>query len=131
MYNNVGKKIQILAKILGWLLLFGGAVAWLILITNGYDSRYYGHVYERDDDLLGWLCLVGGGIGFVSSWLVYGFGQIVEDVRTIREKTEPEEIDSPKLDEKVLQEGGWKCTCGRMNAQYVFSCACGRNKPDQ
>ncbi len=28
----------------------------------------------------------------------------------------------------LLRAGGWKCACGRVNAAYVSSCACGRNK---
>lgn len=31
-----------------------------------------------------------------------------------------------KNDERVLEEGGWKCNrCGRINASYVTSCNCG------
>lgn len=30
--------------------------------------------------------------------------------------------------EKTLSEGGWKCTCGKVHATYVSSCACGANK---
>lgn len=31
-------------------------------------------------------------------------------------------------DNQLLRSGGWKCTCGRVNAVYVSSCSCGRNK---
>ena len=33
-----------------------------------------------------------------------------------------------KPNDMLLASGGWKCGCGRINAVYVSSCACGRNK---
>ncbi len=33
-------------------------------------------------------------------------------------------------EKKVLASGGWKCICGRVNAAYVSTCYCGRNKSD-
>ncbi|MBQ9973561.1 MAG: SHOCT domain-containing protein [Oscillospiraceae bacterium] len=33
-------------------------------------------------------------------------------------------------DAQLLADGGWKCACGRIQANYVFSCSCGRNKSD-
>ena len=30
--------------------------------------------------------------------------------------------------QRILASGGWRCACGRVNASYVSSCACGRSK---
>lgn len=30
----------------------------------------------------------------------------------------------------TLNAGGWECPCGRVNAAYVSTCTCGRNKSD-
>ena len=46
--------------------------------------------YSRDD-LWGWLAFAFGIIGFVSSWFIYGFGQVVDDVHFLREKAEKAE----------------------------------------
>ena len=32
--------------------------------------------------------------------------------------------------EQVLAAGGWKCSCGRVNASYVSSCSCGKSKSE-
>lgn len=32
------------------------------------------------------------------------------------------------LNQTLLAEGGWKCTCGRINAKYVTTCPCGLNQ---
>jgi hypothetical protein len=31
-------------------------------------------------------------------------------------------------DADLLNNGGWRCACGRVHASYVSSCSCGRNK---
>jgi hypothetical protein len=33
-----------------------------------------------------------------------------------------------KHENQLLSAGGWKCACGKVNASYVSSCACGRSK---
>ncbi|MBE6942240.1 MAG: hypothetical protein E7455_08170 [Ruminococcaceae bacterium] len=35
---------------------------------------------------------------------------------------------SAELDGVKVPAGGWKCTCGRVNASYVSTCACGVNR---
>lgn len=32
---------------------------------------------------------------------------------------------TPAEEQSVLASGGWKCTCGRVNAHYVSTCCCG------
>lgn len=32
--------------------------------------------------------------------------------------------------EKLLANGGWKCSCGKVQASYVSSCSCGRSKSE-
>ncbi len=79
MYKNVGKKIQILGQVIGWLLLIAGLITWYICIcTNTYSP----------DDLLGWVAFAVGIVGFESTWFMYAFGQLVDDVHAIRAKME-------------------------------------------
>ena len=118
MYNNVGGKIKGIASVCGWISLIAGAITWIILIANG----------RKSDNIWGWVALIYGVASFLSSWVIYGFGQLVEDIRTICEKTEEQKIDYTQADTKIIQNGGWKCSCGRVNAHYVSSCSCGKNK---
>ena len=32
------------------------------------------------------------------------------------------------INDQLLASGGWKCACGKVNAVYISSCSCGRNK---
>lgn len=36
----------------------------------------------------------------------------------------------PNYNEQFLAKGGWKCSCGRVHASYVFSCSCGMSKSE-
>lgn len=90
MYKNVGKKIMVLAQVCGWLLLVAGAIAWLYFLCNGYSR----------DDSIGWIYLLAGVVGFVFSWPLYGFGQMVDDVHTMRNgAAKPVEVPSEELPE--------------------------------
>lgn len=80
MFENVGKKIMALAKINGvaWLIL--GIMVWSVYLTNDYSQ----------DNTIGWIALLVGVSGFLTSWPLYGFGQMVDDVnamRRVEEKT--------------------------------------------
>ena len=91
MYYNVGKKIKVLAQICGWISLIGGVIALFI------GADFYGGLDEPGP----WLFLLCGLVGFVSSWPLYGFGQLIDDVRTIKENGigQPEENKPDELPE--------------------------------
>jgi 4-hydroxybenzoate polyprenyltransferase len=81
MYSNLGKKIMVIGKILGWMLLIAGTIVWLVLLGNDTDNAR-----SKIDNIYGWLCLIAGILGFLSSWFVCAFGQLVDDVHVMREK---------------------------------------------
>jgi len=86
MYKNVGKKIMVLAQVLAWVLLIAGIIVGLVYLTNSYSG----------DDLIGKVALAAGVASFVSSWFMYGFGQLVNDVNVIKNKSENEKQEQPK-----------------------------------
>ena len=86
MYSEVGKKIMGLAKICGWICLIASVLTWLILITNGYEDWYGGRTYITEDDVFGWAALIFGVLSFISSWPLYGFGQLIDDVHSMRKE---------------------------------------------
>ena len=72
MYSNVGKKIMTLAKVLGWVFLIAG-----LIITEGFVS-------EKREFLIVIIPLISGILLFISSWFLYGFGKLVDDVNAMR-----------------------------------------------
>ena len=74
LYTNIGKKIQILAKVVGIIAVIGGVLAFLI---SGFDHGF--------DEFAPWMSLLSGLAGFVFSWPLYGFGNLVENVQKLTE----------------------------------------------
>ena len=112
MYNNIGKKIKILAMIIGWLGLAAGIVAWFILITN---TRGNGR-YITADDCAGWAALGAGVALLLSSWFLYGFGELIVKVTKIADG-KPAARETTKVEEKVF------CTvCGQPRTGSAMFC---------
>ena len=77
MYNNIGKKIKMLAKV----IFFVEAIA---AIFGGIS------VIGLDEDLavVGILIMIVGSVfAWVSSWLLYGFGEIIDKLSDIEQNT--------------------------------------------
>lgn len=70
MYNNVGNKIKVLAQVTGWTCFAAGFIAWIALLAN--------------ENPLGWAALGGGIAMLISTWFLYGFGQLVQDVHELK-----------------------------------------------
>ena len=95
MFNNIGHKIQKLAKAFWWI----GIVFWTIKgidligslsmthqLTGSYVTASAAGVLVSIVTII-----VGVLLSWIGSFLLYGFGQLVEDTHAIRENTEAEE----------------------------------------
>lgn len=75
MYDKIGDKIQTLAKALGIIDLAAGAICALVGLVIGFGGD-------------GWWVFLGGifggAAGYVGTWTLYGFGQLVNDVHALR-----------------------------------------------
>jgi hypothetical protein len=81
MNGNIGKNIKALAQTCGWICLFAGIIAAVIMWSTGWG-------FEEG------LYVFGGGLAlFLSAWPLYGFGQLIEDVSAIRKNTELKRIN--------------------------------------
>ena len=73
MFDNIGKKIMSLAKILVVLDIIGTVILAIILVDAFYE------------EFLGVLvALVSGTFSVITCWPLYAFGQLVDDVHAIR-----------------------------------------------
>ena len=97
MYDNIGKKIQTIAKITGWAVIIICALVWFVLIVNGESEKFFDivndsiqvrsrYIFDTTDDWIAWVTLLSGAIYYVTSWFIYGFGQLVEDVHAMRDQ---------------------------------------------
>lgn len=86
------------------------------------------------------IALVSGPISILFVLPLYVLGKMVDEVKEQRQlinylmvKVKQGSNDTPeahvrKKDPRVLFPDHWKCSCGRDNAGYVSTCACGKSK---
>ena len=82
MFDNVGGKIKTLAAVLGWIDLIAGFIVALAFWTG--EMGFW----------TGMIPLLAGAILFAASWPLYGFGQLVEDVSALRQRSEQDTAKS-------------------------------------
>ncbi|MBE5777931.1 MAG: hypothetical protein E7331_01220 [Clostridiales bacterium] len=89
MFNNIGGKIKMLAKIICWIGIIASAISAILIWVAGfktissYSSSYYGYGYSPEPNFLFILTgLLVLGIGFLLSWVgsffTYGLGELIE-----------------------------------------------------
>ncbi|MBQ5890384.1 MAG: hypothetical protein IIW73_05480 [Clostridia bacterium] len=93
LYENIGEKIKGWAKWIFIVETISAIVIGLVLMVNGEDEAV----------LIGFVTILCGPIvSWVGSWLLYAFGQLVDDVHAMRDKQgTTEEIKAKK---QALQE---------------------------
>ena len=86
------------------------------------------------------LVLIGGLIALFFVLPLYVLGKMVDEVKEQRQlinylmvkvkegSNDTSEAHVRKKDPRVLFPNHWKCSCGRDNAGYVSTCACGKSK---
>lgn len=128
MCTDLGRFVLILG-IIGSIIL-----AWNNGITVDYDS-YHRVVEERRSLLLVimWFAF-GMFLTVIQSVVLNALGEILENqeyiIRKISESSSKvESLDKNKEKDEIKYNNSWKCPeCGRLNASYIGTCACGKTK---
>mgnify|MGYP000994645365 CR=1 FL=1 len=82
MYSNIGGKIKALAKVIAWIGIIASIIGGMTVIGIWSQMSYSGNPIVFP----GILVMVIGSLGaWVGSFLLYGFGQLIEDTSSIRE----------------------------------------------
>ena len=91
MYENIGEKIKILAKV-----LFGIGLA--VSVFTGFSNISLGVEIEIGSVIiLGLLTLVLGPLfAWLSTWLLYGFGELIDTNQKLNETVEEELVPTIK-----------------------------------
>lgn len=86
MYSHIGKKIKFLAGFFGILIFLIGLIMGIILLKEASDAytEIEKYLLKRE----GWNFIVIGLIGFVATWVLYAYGQLVDDVHELRDMSE-------------------------------------------
>ncbi len=102
MFDNIGGKIKGLAKVLFWIEAIGAVIAGLVMVedTEGISLLF---------------ALAGILVAWISSWFLYGFGEIIDKLCDIERNTRGGErkseaqarVDSERISkiEKLRSQG--------------------------
>ena len=83
MFDNIGGKIKTVAATIAWLGIIGSIIIGIIIIAEANDSYYP----SATETLRGWLVIIVGSLSsWVSSFTLYGFGQLIENTDIISSK---------------------------------------------
>ena len=123
MWDNIGGKLQGLAKFVCWFGIIAAVVAGIICFGN--NQALAGIVY----------IVVGGLSAWIGSWAMYGLGIVVQYVEN--KGSEPLRSSpvftsvSPKNDVFVSSDNSWVCSkCHTSNPNSKVECRnCGAIKP--
>ncbi len=144
MYNNIGKNLKGIASIvgvIGMLICAIGVIVFFSEIGEGFEAAFYNAL----------AFIISGAVILISSWPLYAFGDITENVDKMRRKicgddelydigggatytkeyTQDKAISAPYVNRTATATGTneWKCSqCGRVNPNYVGTCGCGNSK---
>ena len=78
MFDNIGGKIKSLAKAIFIIETIICIIAGLVMLTEGSDDLMIAGIVTM---------IVGPLAAWVSSWLLYGFGELIEKTTEIAENT--------------------------------------------
>ena len=98
MFDNIGKKIKVFAKVIAWAGIVCSIVFGIVIFTRG-DTKilvqgswggYYTESYYDDAYIFyGLLCMVLGSIfSWISAFFTYGFGELIDKTCDIQKSLE-------------------------------------------
>ena len=91
MFEDVGKKIMMLAKVSFWVDIVGIAIVFFMVMlpaAQEYDSFWHEVTYNsRMVSLFLLICVAAGFATWVMNWFLYGIGQLVDDVHSMAHST--------------------------------------------
>jgi hypothetical protein len=76
MWDDIGGKIKFLAKVIAWIGILSSIIVGIIFISEGIQLHY----------CIG-IIVIGSLISWISSWFMFGFGELIEKATDIENNT--------------------------------------------
>lgn len=127
-----------LEKINSWYASIGNKIKGLAIgtfIVEALATIVFGIILAINNGFVGVIIIIFGPFSaFVSSWLMYGFGELIEKVTQIEYDThKPKEETEKEEESKSINSNTniWHCEkCGQRVPKILSTCsACGASRP--
>ena len=81
MFDNIGGKIEGLAKVICWIGIIASVIGGIVMFVAAGEMRYGGGTYVA----LGFVVIIVGSLGsWIGSFFMYGFGELISDTSECR-----------------------------------------------
>ena len=112
MWDNIGEKIKTLAKVIAFVGIISSIIGGISLISQGIgiNQRNWSSSGGELSIFLGIASLIGGSIiSWISSFFMYGFGELIEVTSEIKkhiygEKNNPDNNDVTGADVNISEK---------------------------
>ena len=99
MFTNIGRKIKTLASVICWVGIIISAIGFIVMLILGID--------DYDGLLIGlsFAVLIVGGLGsWIGSFILYGYGELIDRMTSIDEKIsgKDKQVGVKRVEEKPL-----------------------------
>ncbi|MCL2037073.1 MAG: zinc finger Ran-binding domain-containing protein [Oscillospiraceae bacterium] len=143
MHTNIGGKIKVLAKVITWLGI-------IISVIMGLNLNTAAPISSSGSSFISVAIIVVGSLAsWIGSFLLYGFGELIEKTTEVARYTamqqqlsqarqplpiaqllpRPVPVSQPVTKPVSNGEGLWECSCGTMNPPHFTNCrACSKLK---
>ena len=114
------------------MLLLYILIAVVAIIINVVIASKFAEIAEmkgHEHDTYFWFTFIFGVIGMLMVIALPDMSNTMEDNANKNADTQVMSPTNARASAPPVA-GNWKCTCGRVNASYVSTCACGRSKHD-
>ena len=102
MFDNIGSKIKMLAKVICWVGIIMSCLAGLIILINGDDGAGIGLVIMIVGSLTSWVC----------SFFAYGVGELIDKTTDVADNTKKLAMNQPTqratLEDKLATLEKWR-----------------------
>ena len=121
MFDNIGRKIKTLAKIICWIGIIASVILAIIMFASAEESYN-----EETNIVLGFVYLIGGTLlSWIGSFFAYGFGELIEKATEIEKNTREKRMCAETLENNFQTHNAvhkedafshkWRCeNCGKM-----------------
>ena len=130
MWDNISGKIKSLAKFIAWFGIISSIIGGIVLFSIGGNQRYGGGIFIG----IGFATIFLGSLFFwISSWFMYGFGELIENTESIRNNTSKNNNnsrssisgDNSRTEKSITLDStnSKKCKiCGEKVHEDIFKC---------
>jgi predicted RNA-binding Zn-ribbon protein involved in translation (DUF1610 family) len=110
MFDNIGEKLKNLAKVIFFIEAIITVIIGLVYMGTDEDFVFLGLIF----------IIVGPLTALISSWFLYAFGQLVDDIHALRNHKCPESDNEIALEEAEAVTATRKFGCPNCGAMVKY-----------